>query len=460
MKIAIYSSCGNGAESERMASYHFLPTRASEWDRISKMFPEHEFRVYFGFQGGATIDEDGYKILEKAKNVPYTVIPFEYTIDEIAELIAADSPDVAIAFSTPSIPYDWGAVRNSLIAEKLREKGIKTIAHNTSLSEEAFEKHKINKRLRELGFNIPEGIFINKGIYDANLKNAGIVKNVYREYVKQRIDKLPLPVVIKNDAGAGSVGFSVAYTTEEALKTLDIDNSGVDLIVEKMIKGIIFGVEIYGADGDYGFKGPIIFSPDENGVTDPFASVKYGPVKNDAFNVSKLKNDLLRMAKELEFCGSMQIDLMYSEGNWYIIELNPRFSLMAMIVSAIEDKDLFQNYLEPALPGINKDLPASEQKYALDFKTLVYNEETITNVCRDFNCIKSAMRFRLAEGDKTEEYTEITVGGFNTPEDLISEIKKMREMYPQIVSEAVLNNTTKIINYAENYTGVKKEIES
>lgn len=70
------------------------------------------------------------------------------------------------------------------------------------------------------------------------------------------------------------------------------------------------------------------------------------------------------------------------------------------------------------------------------------------------------MRFRLAEGDKTEEYTEITVGGFNTPEDLISEIKKMREMYPQIVSEAVLNNTTKIINYAENYTGVKKEIES
>ena len=70
------------------------------------------------------------------------------------------------------------------------------------------------------------------------------------------------------------------------------------------------------------------------------------------------------------------------------------------------------------------------------------------------------MRFRLAEGDKTEEYTEITVGGFNTPEDLIFEIKKMREMYPQIVSEAVLNNTTKIINYAENYTGVKKEIES
>jgi hypothetical protein len=49
------------------------------------------------------------------------------------------------------------------------------------------------------------------------------------------------------------------------------------------------------------------------------------------------------------------------------------------------------------------------------------------------------------------------VGGFNTPDDLILEMKKMRDMYPQIVSENVLNNTTRLITYAENYEGITEE---
>ena len=453
MKIAVYSSCGNGAESAFIAAYRFLPDRASVWDEISEMFPEHEFKVYVGFQGGTTIDEDGKSILKTAGKVPYTLIPLNYGVEEIADLIAKDSPDVAVAFSTPSIPYDWGSVRDSLIAEVLREKGIRTISHNTWLSEEAFEKHKINKRLKELGFLVPEGIYVNKKLFDACYENAGIVRNAYRDYIKHNIGKLKFPVIIKNDSGAGSVGLSVAKTLDDAIAILDSDKSGMDMIVEERIPGINFGAEIYGADGTYSFKGPIIFSSNEDGVTDPFASVKFGPVKNEKFKIKELKEMLLRMAKELWFCGGVQIDLMFSEGKWYIIEINPRFSLMSMLIAAIDNRNMFYNFVAPAIDNAKIDSAPSDQKFAIDFKTLIFEEEAIKDLRKDFESIKTAMRFSLSTSENSGvKYTEMAMGGFATPQELIEGLKEINKKYPLIATDKVVENVVSLIDYIERDT--------
>ena len=453
MKIAVYSSCGNGAESAYIAAYRFLPDRASLWDEISEMFPEHEFKVYVGLQGGTTIDEDGVDILKKAKNVPYTLIPLNYGVEEIADLIAKDSPDIAIAFSTPSIPYDWGSVRDSLIAEVLREKGIRTISHNTWLSEEAFEKHKINKRLKELGFLVPEGVYINKKLFDACYENTGIVRNAYRDYIRQNIKKLKFPIILKCDSGAGSVGLSVAKTLDEAMDILDSDKSGMDMIVEERILGINFGAEVYGADGNYSVKGPIIFSSNEDGVTDPFASVKFGPVRNEKFKIKELKEELLRMAKELGFCGGVQVDLMFSDGKWYIIEINPRFSLMSMLIAAIDNRNMFYNFVAPALENDKIETAPSEQKFAIDFKTLIFEEDIIKNLRKDFASIITAMRFSLpTSGDSEVRYTEMAMGGFSTPQELVDGLKDINKKYPLIATDKVIENVISLIDYTERET--------
>ena len=452
MKIAVYSSCGNGAESAFIAAYRFIPDRASLWDEISEMFPEHEFKVYVGLQGGTTIDEDGVNILKKAKNVSYTLIPLEYGVEEIAGLIAKDSPDVAVAFSTPSLPYDWGPVRDSLVAEVLRKKGIRTIAHSPRLSEEAFEKHKINARLKSLGFRVPEGVFVNKKLFDACYENTGIVRNAYRDYIRQSIMKLKFPVVVKYDSGAGTVGLSVARNIDEAIALLDSDKSGKDKIVEERVLGINFGAEVYGADGDYSVKGPVIFSSDEDGITDSFVSVKFGPVRNEKFKITELKENLFRMAKELEVCGCIQVDLIFSEGNWYIIEINPRFSFMSMLIATSDKKNMFLNFIEPALGKIN-DVESSEQVFAIDFKTKIYDETPIADVCRDFDSINTALRFSLSSIDG-EDYrdTEMTMGGFSKSAELIENLKEINKKYPLIATDEVVKNVVALIEYAERET--------
>jgi predicted ATP-grasp superfamily ATP-dependent carboligase len=452
MKIAVYSSCGNGAESAFLAAYRFIPDRASLWDEISEMFPEHEFKVYVGLQGGTTIDEDGVTILKKAKNVPYTLIPLNYGVEEIADFIAKDSPDVAVAFSTPSLPYDWGPVRDSLVAEALRAKGIRTIAHSPRLSEEAFEKHKINERLRNLGFKVPNGVYVNKKLFDSCYENAGIVRNAYRDYIRYSILNLKFPVVIKNNSGAGTVGLLVARTIDEAISILDSDKSGQDKIVEERVLGINFGAEVYGADGDYSVKGPVIFSSDEDGITDSFVSVKFGPVRNEKFKITELKETLFRMAKELGVCGCIQVDLIFSEGTWYIIEINPRFSFMSMLIAASDKKNMFLNFIEPALGKIN-DVDSLEQVFAIDFKTKVYDEAPIADVCRDFDSINTALRFTLSSTDgEACKDTEMTMGGFSKSSELIENLKEINKKYPLIATDEVVKNIVALIEYAERET--------
>ena len=448
MKIAVFSSSGNGGDSKFMSPYHFFPSRADEWDEISRLFPEHEFKVYMSLHGGSFIDEDGKKILIHSEKVPYTIIPVEYGIDEIVDLIMTDQPDIAVALTTPIIPYDWGAVRDSLVAEGLREKGVKVIAHSTQLSEEAFEKHKINARLRDLGFPVPEGVFVNKKLYNAHKEEPDIMRNAYRDFINKRIEKLAFPVIIKCDSGAGSEGLSVAKCLDEAVEILDNDESGMDMIVEEKIEGINFGAEIYGADGRYCFKGPIIFSSNANGVIDPFAGVKYGPVTGKEYKVDELKTQLLSLAEKLGFCGGVEIDLMFTGSEWYIIEINPRFSLMSMLTAAIDGRNIFINYLEPAISGIS-DVPAPVIKPGFDFKTAVYEEKVISDLCRDFRSIKSAMRLRLYEGGCVVVYTELTVGGFDDPKELIEELGKMKACYPDVISDKIIDSAKDVIHYLD-----------
>lgn len=448
MRIAIYSSSGNGTESEHMGIFNYLPTKAEQWDEISEMFPEHEFSVYFCLHGGMTVEENGFEVFAKAKNVSYTIIPFDSSAEDVAALIVSGSPDVAVAFAVPSDPFDWGAVHDSIVADKLRAKGIRTIAHDTLLSMETFEKHIINEKLKKLGFNVPIGVYVNKRLFDAGYEKFGIVKNAYKDYIRESIIKLSFPVIIKYDIGLGSFGLSVAYTVDEAMKIISSDNSGMDFLVEERINGINFGVEVFGADGKYSFHGPIIFSSNEDGVTVPFLSVKYGPVKNKAFNIDALKEEILRMANELNFCGGVQVDLMFSDGKWYVIELNPRFSYMSLLTAAIEDKNMLLNYIEPVVYDEKNTMSEFEQKPALSFKSLVYDEEIIGNLFNDFDSIKSVTRTKYQDA----EFSEMCVGGVDTPYDLVNEMKRIQAKYPDIVSEIVISNISKLIDFCESYS--------
>ena len=45
------------------------------------------------------------------------------------------------------------------------------------------------------------------------------------------------------------------------------------------------------------------------------------------------------MAQSLKFEGTVQVDLVYRAGEWYIIEINPRWSGMTTTTAAMEGRN-------------------------------------------------------------------------------------------------------------------------
>ena len=95
-------------------------------------------------------------------------------------------------------------------------------------------------------------------------------------------------------------------------------------MVEELIQGEQFGTEIHGIEGRYSVLPPIAFSVNKDGITDPLSSVKFGPVTDPAYHFEKVQEELLNMAQN---------------GEWFIIEINPRWSGMTTTTAAKEGRN-------------------------------------------------------------------------------------------------------------------------
>ena len=147
-KIALFCSGGQGLNSPYTPEMIYVPKRAVDWDACA----DEEIRLTFYGE-----------LSDMPEKVRFVLIPEKSSIDEIADLIAADRPDVAVAVTVPDIPYDWNQLRDAMVAKKLAARGIKTIAHEPDMAMTAFKKSALNEMLLQNGF-LQRGISWSKGI--------------------------------------------------------------------------------------------------------------------------------------------------------------------------------------------------------------------------------------------------------------------------------------------------------
>ncbi|MBQ6442802.1 MAG: ATP-grasp domain-containing protein [Lachnospiraceae bacterium] len=440
-KLAFFCSGGMGPECPYTAEMTYLPRRASDWDAC--VTDDLEITFYVILPGTHVVDALAGKLTDTPEKVRYVPLSLESSVDEIADLIAEYQPDVAVALSVPEVPYDWDQVRDAIIAQKLKERGIRTISHTPDTAMLAFEKFSMNELLSRNGFHVAKHFLVNANLYFAQ-QDPGVLKNLYREYVSFTLSKFRFPVVIKPDCSAGSVGVSVAKTLEEAEKILAGGDPHVDVIVEEWIKGDNFGVEIYGAPGKYLVTPAIMFSASEEGVTDPFASVKFGPVLDEKYEIEALDREMHRLAELLQLEGAAEIDLMFSEGKWYIIEVNPRYSLLTLMPASMRGKSVFAPYVETALG----EIPAMDRthlKQVVDFKAQMLSDERMQQLKDSYPFITYIMRFRLAV-TKTEEvgYCEFVVIG-DTKEELMKHIDLLKKNEPDLMGDLTYQNLVSML---------------
>jgi len=339
MQIVIYSSNSNYFDGN-IVHYYNYPSNRKFWET----YQQHHFVFITQLPGMFLLDLDKNEICEKASNVEYVIA--EPTVD----LISSYNPDIVIAGTFWVTPFDWLPIKDALIGEELRNRGIKTYCHSLETTQICFDKRMTHDFLSAKGFNVAKAVYIHHEMFWAERNHNDVRENYYKESVLHQISKLNYPVVIKDTTGLSSYGMEVCTTFKQAAAFLKSKKNNGDKLVEEFLQGIQFGTEIHGdKEKGYKFYEPFMFSVNQYGITSPKQSIKLGPINNPKYKIDVLKKELIRLTEEMDFSGVAQVDLVYSESEqkWYIIEINPRLS--GMTQTLLYQKDLTFSLKIPVL---------------------------------------------------------------------------------------------------------------
>ena len=174
-----------------------------------------------------------------------------------------------------------------------------------------------------------------------------------------------------------------------------------------------------------------MFSTNQYGITSPKQSVKIGPVMNEKYNLPEFYRTMNLLAEKLAINGIAQVDLVFHEKKWYVLEVNPRLSGLTAAISMSCGKTVPEMILDSALQKNEKN-PAL--KYVVDMKFPVlssemqkklYNFESVLFVRQMFN--------KKARQHREEGFCEVIFGARNSLDELKDDLDKLKKNFPEII---------------------------
>lgn len=434
MKIVFYSTNSNYYNFGKL-NFQMIPNCSSQWNELKKKYPQFEFVVVMQKPGMFLYDES-------KESVQYIFVPEEKSsYEEIASLIKEQNPDLAIAVTYWVQPFDWLSLKDSLVAEELRKFGIKAVCHPPKTAEICFDKYKTHQFLEEHNFRCAKAVYVHHEMFYAERSKNIIAENVYREYVFSEIKKLNFPVVIKDTTGLSSFGMDVVNTFAQAKHVLLSKKNNGDRLVEEFLEGDSFGIEVYGIDGNYTIASPLINSVNQFGLTSPKQNVKLGPVENPSYKIDELKSEILRLSNLLNFSGIAQIDLLYSNNQWYIIEINSRISGMTQTMAASFACSLYELILFSAgLIHIE-----NKKNIVLNLKFPLLSESEIKKM-QECEFIYAINQIENKEARQLREvgYAEVIVGNSKKVEDILDKLDVLNILFNEKMEKIFYLNTKKL----------------
>lgn len=439
MKILFYSTNSNHFDGNTF-KIKTIPSCKTQWEQLCNIYPEHEFIVITQLPAMFLLDLENNSVKDPCSKIKYFITRKE-SPNEIAELIKSYNPDIAIAVSFWVTPYDWLPINDGIIAEILQKNGIKTICHPSQTSLDCFDKNRTHQLLSSK-YNVPNAVYVHHELYWAERNKLEVKNNIYKEYIHHKIKNLRFPVVIKDTVGLSSHGMEVVNSYEKVISFLSSKRNNSDRIIEEYIEGLQFGTEIHGSKGKYIVHNPYLFSVNKYGITSPKQSVKIGPIFEKKYKIKKLKQILKNLAKELNLSGIAQVDLVFSDNKWYIIEINTRISGMTPMYAIAQNTTIHSILTEIALNKLKKQ----KLNYTINFKLPILTE-TQMQLIKNEPFIKYINQIHNlnAKQEREQGYCEIILGGTKTKKELVTCLNNFFEKYPNLIEPIFAENANKLI---------------
>ena len=370
MRIVFYSTNSNIFDEVNF-KINVLPQNQLAFQNLKKAYPQDDFFCL--------TQKPGIFMPEETS----CILPKDAGLDDFVKEIIELKADLAIAMTFWIEPYDWLPVSDALVAEKLRELGVRTICHSVQNGLVCFDKWRTHNELARLGFKVAPAVFCDHDLYFCAGSNKEVLRNVYKESVLAQIRGLRLPVIIKDTTGLSSYGMTVAHTYGEVAGYLNSKRNNSNRLIEEFISGRQFGLEIYGVPGAYTVFPPFEFSVNQYGITSPKQSVKYGPCELSG----ELREKMIRLAEGLGLCGAAQVDLILDDNcEWHIIEINPRLSGMtytyAVACGLSVYEMLYNTLIEHSVPEHRRrgEITAEMKKHVMSLKLPLMSESQMKEI--------------------------------------------------------------------------------
>ncbi len=389
MRIVFYSSNSNNYEPSS-----FINTTYPDFDKLWSDFcsskQEHQF---------FTVSQMPAMFMPSS-----AIIVNTYDTKEFAQKILELKPDIAIAASFWITPYDWLPLKDSFIADELRKAGVKTICHSKETALLCFDKYRTQAFFDSNGFNHAPGLFVDHDLFFCAGNQQEVSDNVYKESVYRQLKEMEYPLIIKNPVGLSSYGMTVVNSYNEAYGYLNSKKNNSNRLIEKFLQGEQFGAEIYGHDGIYTVMPPFRLSVNQYGITSPKLCEKTGPVESPLYKTDELKKELLRLAKSLNLNGYAQVDLIFSDGKWYIIEINPRLSGMTTTYAAASGL----NFYEYIFRAVTSGLEDVELKEVINKKIPLQSKQELKELSQAPDVLfVSQIENKVAKQEREKGYCEV-----------------------------------------------------
>lgn len=370
MRIVFYSTNSNVFDEETF-KITVMPENAVAFKEFCAAHPADEFFCVTQ-KPGMFMPENSVCLLQNAD------------VDEVVSAICELKPDLAIAMTFWIEPYDWLPVNDALVAEKLEACGVHAVCHSVECALNCFDKWRTHNMLARSGFKVPNAVFVDHDLYFCAGSNREVLRNVYKESVFAQIKKLKLPLIIKDTTGLSSYGMTVVHTYGEAAGYLNSKRNNSNRLIEEFIEGQQYGLEIYGTPGNYTVLPPFTFSVNQYGITSPKQSIKLGPCELP----EALRNMMLRLAEKLELRGCAQVDLILdNEGEWHIIEINPRLSGMSYTYACWLGVSVFELLYKAAVSSavvtvVEPVETTAEHDFVLNLKLTLMSESQMKEILK------------------------------------------------------------------------------
>lgn len=418
MTVVFYSTNAMRYAAEDF-EIHTLPSRAVQWRRLARDYPQHDFVV--ATQQPALFLLDGETELDSVR----LVMLRGCAAHDIAQELLALRPALAIAASFWHVPYDWLGLEDALVAEELRAHGVQTMCHSAQTALDCFDKRRTQLVLQRHGFAVPRSVYVHHQLFWCERGHGAEIKNnVYKEHVLNQIRCLRFPVVIKDTVGISSYGAEVAVSYKQALHYLCSGRTKSDRIVQEFIAGEQCGLELYGRKGQCTALPPLAFSVNRYGITSPRQSMKIGPVCPAPHRMEEL-------ARLLQCDGVMQADLIFSEGKWYVIEINARLSGMSETYAAALGIPLFELLLRC---GLGKRIDAGSMAHVCNVKLPLLCVPQLHDLYQiPFVRYVHQVRNKAARQEREKGYCELVCVA-QSMEGLLQCVDDLRARFPHLLA--------------------------